>query len=114
MIIGKRFYFDAAHNLPGHSGKCKNIHGHTYTLDVEVFGQIDTETRMLMDLHKLDEIVTEVLNIFDHKDLNLLTDFTTCENLARILKKHISEALPDGILLQEIKLQEGKGGWAKC
>ena len=34
--IAKEFNFDMAHMLDGHDGKCKNLHGHTYKLQVEV------------------------------------------------------------------------------
>ena len=36
MIIGKTFTFEAAHWLPGHTGKCNALHGHTWTVEVEL------------------------------------------------------------------------------
>ena len=41
--IAKEFSFDMAHMLDGHDGKCKNLHGHTYKLQVEVSGKLVAE-----------------------------------------------------------------------
>ena len=41
--IAKEFSFDMAHMLDGHDGKCKNLHGHTYKLQVEVAGELVAE-----------------------------------------------------------------------
>lgn len=36
----KQFTFDMAHMLDGHDGKCQNLHGHTYILQVEIMGEL--------------------------------------------------------------------------
>jgi 6-pyruvoyltetrahydropterin/6-carboxytetrahydropterin synthase len=114
MIIGKRFYFDAAHYLPHHKGKCKNLHGHTYTLDVEVEGEIDSGTNMVMDLHLLGDIVNQVVIKFDHGMLNDNWMHTpTCEGLISLLAQMINNLLPKEVKLYQLQLQEGKGGWAR-
>ena len=41
MRIGKLFKFEAAHRLPNHPGKCKNLHGHSYKLEVVVNGEVN-------------------------------------------------------------------------
>ncbi len=41
--IAKEFSFDMAHMLDGHDGKCQNLHGHTYKLQVEVAGELFQE-----------------------------------------------------------------------
>jgi 6-pyruvoyltetrahydropterin/6-carboxytetrahydropterin synthase len=117
MILGKRFYFDAAHELKYHKGKCKNLHGHTYTLDVEIEGNINPTTGMVMDLEELTNLVNLVLKEYDHTNItNLSLDMRlepTCENLIRHISMGIRKQLPQGITLKELKLQEGKGGWAR-
>ena len=40
MKITKIFTFDSSHMLDGHDGKCQNLHGHTYRLEVEVSGSL--------------------------------------------------------------------------
>ena len=51
--IAKEFSFDMAHLIDGHDGKCQNLHGHTYKLQVEVAGDLFAEgakAAMVMDL----------------------------------------------------------------
>ena len=75
MRIGKIFTFDAAHHLPKHIGQCKNLHGHTYKLEVEIIGDItlkehSTIDGMVMDFGELKRIVNHsVVDPLDHRDL---------------------------------------------
>ena len=79
--IAKEFSFDMAHMLDGHDGKCKNLHGHTYKLQVEVAGELVAEGAkrgMVMDYADLKTIVkTHILDPMDHAfiyDLNSLKE----------------------------------------
>ena len=50
--VSKEFSFDMAHLLDGHDGKCQNLHGHTYKLQVEITGHLIThgaKKSMVMD-----------------------------------------------------------------
>jgi 6-pyruvoyltetrahydropterin/6-carboxytetrahydropterin synthase len=69
-------------------GKCNNPHGHghNYTLEVTVSGQVDPATGMVCNLVDLDNFVAkEILDRFDHQNLNVLPEFAdrvpTTENL---------------------------------
>lgn len=68
--IAKEFSFDMAHMLDRHDGKCKNLHGHTYKLQVEVVGdlhQAGEKSGMVMDYSDLKAIVkTHILDEMDH------------------------------------------------
>ena len=93
-------HFNAAHrlSLPEWSdeqnaavfGKCSNpnYHGHNYRLIVKVTGEPDARTGFVIDLKRLSDIIkSEVLNRFDHKNLNLDTEEfkqlnPTAENIA--------------------------------
>jgi len=73
MTVTKEFTFDMAHRLPNHEGKCKNIHGHTYKLQVTVEGSIkgvrsvgDSDEGMVIDFKQFKEIVNKFIN--DHLD----------------------------------------------
>ncbi len=75
--IAKEFSFDMAHMLDGHDGKCQNLHGHTYKLQVEVNGDLiaeGTKRGMVMDYSDLKSVVKrEILDPMDHAyiyDLN--------------------------------------------
>lgn len=66
----KQFTFDMAHMLDGHDGKCQNLHGHTYILQVEVMGdlhQSGAKKGMVMDFADLKTIVKHhILDKMDH------------------------------------------------
>ena len=71
ITVIKEFTFDAAHKLPSHPGKCKNLHGHTYRLQVGAKGPIDPETGMVVDFATVKEIVeSTIVNALDHGYLN--------------------------------------------
>ena len=82
-------------------GKCANPHGHghNYIVEVVVGGKIDRETGMVCDLAKLDGWVGhEVLEPFDHQNLNTLEAFQnrvpTTENLCIEIEQRLRRALP--------------------
>lgn len=66
----KQFTFDMAHMLDGHDGKCQNLHGHTYILQVEVSGslhQFGAKKGMVIDFADLKDIVkAHILDKMDH------------------------------------------------
>ena len=63
--VTKTVRFDAAHVLTNHRGLCKNLHGHTYRVDVSVAG--DESDDMVMDFKELKALATEVVcERFDH------------------------------------------------
>lgn len=72
ITIGKEFTFDAAHWLPnvpdGH--KCKNMHGHTYRVLLEVRGQIDRHAGWVADFGDVKEAWKPVEKMLDHRVLN--------------------------------------------
>ena len=59
MKIGKTFTFNAAHRLPEHE-QCKNLHGHTYKLEVEIEGETDN-TGMIIDFLKFKDFVDRLI-----------------------------------------------------
>ena len=80
--------YDAAHNLAVF-GKCNNPHGHghNYTVQVTLSGEVNPVTGMVCDLGELDAFAqTNLLDRFDHTNLNMLDCFankvSTTENLS--------------------------------
>ncbi len=69
IMVVKEFTFDAAHQLPDHPGKCKQMHGHTYRLQVGIKGPINS-VGMVIDFGDMKDIVNELLERVDHKCLN--------------------------------------------
>lgn len=100
--LTRRYMFSAAHRLHSDAmsaeenratyGKCNNPygHGHNYTVEITVSGQVDPRTGMVCDLVDLDGFVgREVVERYDHQNLNLLPEFKpkvpTTENLCIVI-----------------------------
>jgi len=113
MIVGIETKFDAAHYLPGYKGKCANMHGHTWHVEVEVIGSVDEKSGMVYDLTELKSNVNFIIERFDHRIINELFPFEdkppTCENLAMF----IFDELIAYYNVQSVKVREGEGGWAR-
>ena len=106
--ITKEFKFEAAHFLPNHDGKCRNLHGHSYVLYVSVKGQIiesGPKEGMVMDFADISKIVKEnIIEKWDHQNLNEVLGFTTtAENLAVECMRILTSF---GLDVSEIKLYE--------
>jgi 6-pyruvoyltetrahydropterin/6-carboxytetrahydropterin synthase len=65
--VTKTVRFDAAHVLTNHEGRCKNLHGHTYRVDVSVSCGDGMPGDMVMDFKELKRIANETIcDRFDH------------------------------------------------
>jgi len=111
MKVCRRSTFNSAHRLfrPDWSDekneavfdKCNNpnYHGHNYTLEVWVSGEVDTETGYLIDLKILKTIIQkEIIDRFDHRNLNLdCPEFEhlnpTAENIAAVIYRLMRQAM---------------------
>jgi 6-pyruvoyltetrahydropterin/6-carboxytetrahydropterin synthase len=115
VCLTRRYRFAAAHRLHTEAlsdednrrvfGKCNNPngHGHNYTLEVTVRGEINPETGMVTDLGRLDrEVEDRVIRRFDHQHLNYDEAFartvTTGENLVMLIWGLLEKAVPSGTL----------------
>ena len=111
MKLGLIADFDAAHSLPGYQGKCANLHGHTYRVEVVIEGAVG-ENGFVMDFFQLKKILNSALEDLDHRNLNDLLPNPTAENIAELLcgrLRHSLEGLQ--VSLVSIKLWEGKNKW---
>src|SRR3954454_4174762 len=81
VLVSRRESFNAAHQLrdPGRSdeenqrlfGKCANLHGHNYVLEVVVAGKIQDATGYVLDLKELSDLICRaVIQSVDHRNLN--------------------------------------------
>lgn len=103
MIICKEFTFDAAHKLENYEGKCANLHGHTYKLQVFVKGPIQ-ENGLLIDFVDLKKHVKKkVIDLLDHKYINeVINTQSSVENISIWIWDQLKGSLP----LYEIRLWE--------
>jgi 6-pyruvoyltetrahydropterin/6-carboxytetrahydropterin synthase len=131
--ITKQFTFETAHALYGYDGKCKNVHGHSYNLDVTVIGEPITDTNdvkcgMVIDFGDLKKIVkSEVVDRMDHAILLnkntphlelaeyltasghnvVLVEYQpTSENMVTDFAQRISSKLAPQLQLHSLKLRE--------
>ena len=86
--------FSAAHRIVGHLGGCANLHGHNWEVEVILRGRKLDGTGFLVDFKDVKTTVREVVDKFDHSDLNELKPFRknnpTSEHLAAYLFKEIA------------------------
>jgi 6-pyruvoyltetrahydropterin/6-carboxytetrahydropterin synthase len=137
--ITKRFHFEMAHTLYEYDGLCRNIHGHSYNLEVTIAGEPRNESGhpkdgMILDFSEFKNIVkANVVNRFDHalmvnrlvpeKQQELLKQTTervivvdfqpTSENIAVYISEILQQHLPAGVILFSIRLYETATSFAE-
>lgn len=127
--ISRREGFNAAHQLwdPSRSqeenrrlyGKCVNVHGHNYSVEVIVAGDLDRSTGYLMDLKRLSDLISgQIIEQVDHRNLNtdvawLSGRIPTAENLALAFWERLRPHLPEGAL-HTVRVYESEKNWAEC
>jgi len=90
--VTRSFTFEAAHFLPWHPGQCRNLHGHSYRLDVAVEGPLD-ENGVVVDFADVKAVVHRaVVDHYDHTLLNDLIDNPTAEVIAADAWKRLEAA----------------------
>ena len=101
--VTRSFRFEAAHQLPWHSGACRNLHGHSYRLEVTIEGPVGDQG-VIIDFADLKAVVhREVVDRYDHAYLNDLIDNPTAELLAGEIWKSLEAA---GLDIVRIRLWE--------
>ena len=88
MKIAKEFNWEMGHRLPEHFGKCKNIHGHSYKMLVEIEGDV-MENGMVMDYYHLKDAVEPLVEKMDHAFLVYRDDKTVIEFLEKMNSKRV-------------------------
>ena len=137
--LTKNFRFEAAHALVGYDGKCRNIHGHSYELQVTVKGlpindENNPKNGMVIDFLELKGIVNEeIVNRLDHSFIvgdNMPDDFVnivecnfdkvvrvpyqpTTENMLNDFAGRIKNKLPQNVSLYSVRLQETRDSFAE-
>ena len=128
VLVSRRESFNAAHELRNRElseaenrrlyGKCANLHGHNYVLEVVVGGAIDPTTGYVLDLKRLSDVISgRIIEDVDHRNLN--TDvpwleglIPTAENLAVAFWDRLATELPEGSL-RTVRIWETEKNWAE-
>jgi len=117
VTVCRTEHFNAAHRLHNPAwdaernqrvfGKCNspNYHGHNYNLTVRLTGAVDAETGYVYDMKRLSDLIKrEVLDRYDHHNLNLDTEEfrtlnPTAENMAVVIWRRLRAVLPPALTL---------------
>jgi 6-pyruvoyltetrahydropterin/6-carboxytetrahydropterin synthase len=94
--------FAAAHQLRGYKGKCENMHGHNWRVQVSVMAERLNEIDIAIDFHDLRRIAGEVVAPLDHAFLNEVFPFTeknpSSENIAKWIFDSLKKKINNGNL----------------
>jgi len=118
ISICKRFRFDAAHSLPYYKGKCANLHGHSFLLDVEVSGQVQDQGEkigMIVDFADLKALVNDaVIDRVDHIYLNDHIKNPTAETLVELFVHRLDKLMfANNLELERLRLYETEDSYAE-
>lgn len=137
--VTKRFHFEMAHTLYEYDGLCRNIHGHSYYLEVTLIGEPRNEPKhpkdgLVMDFGEMKELVkTQIVNRFDHalmvnslipekqkeilrqtNERFIVVDFQpTSENMVVYIAEILQQHLPSGVNLFSVRLYETATSFAE-
>ena len=137
--LTKEFHFEMAHALWNYDGLCKNIHGHSYMLEVTIIGEPVSDENspklgMVMDFGELKSIINkEIIDRLDHcvvvnskmpeNQISILSEITerlivadyqpTCENFLIDFAQRLKRYFSDTIKLHSLKLRETSSSYAE-
>ncbi len=143
LTITRKLEFDAGHRIPDHKSQCRNLHGHRYTLELTLTGNVieadgNSDNGMIMDFSDVKSLAKQhLVDVWDHaflvyendhavrKFLESLPDhktvvidrIPTVENLAKvafdILQAVFSDKFGTGLRLYKLVLHETPNCWAE-
>ena len=104
--------FSSAHQLKGYQGKCEELHGHNWKVEVEVEGKKLDSIGLLIDFKELQQIVHTVLGKLDHRFLNDIKAFKgtnpSSELIAKYIYSELKNKLPSQVTLVSITVWESE------
>jgi len=110
-----KIHFDAAHFLRGYQGKCENLHGHRFLAAVTVETEKLDEVGMSVDFCVIKKQFREIVDRFDHCNLNETSPFDTVnptsEHLAAYFFREMKARLPQ-VTIRRVKVWESPDSWA--
>lgn len=143
ITITRKLEFDAGHRIPDHKSQCRNLHGHRYTLEITLVGEVieeegSSDNGMIMDFSDVKALAKEhLVDVWDHAFLvyakdNAVRSFLatipdhktvvidkipTVENLAstafNTLRTVYQDRYGTGLRLQKLVLHETPNCWAE-
>lgn len=103
--ISVEYSFAAGHALRGYKGKCENVHGHNYKVQVSVAGPELNSIGLLMDFLDLRAAIKALVERLDHRFLNDLPPFDQLNPSAENLAKYFCEGVASRAQAQGLRVQ---------
>ena len=113
FFIWKEFKFSASHVLNGlpDDHQCARLHGHNYTIEVELSHDHLDDTGFIVDFGQLKPIKEYIDNTFDHRHLNDVLAFNpTAENMAYFMYGLFKSMFP---MVCAVRVKETDTSWAE-
>jgi 6-pyruvoyltetrahydropterin/6-carboxytetrahydropterin synthase len=104
--------FAAGHALRNYRGKCENVHGHNYRIEVTVEGEQLDSIGLLVDFVELKRLMKDAIDYLDHRFINDLEPFDkvnpSAENIAKYFHDRITAGLSPElpVRLAQVKVWE--------
>lgn len=103
-------HFDAAHHLYGYPGECRELHGHTWDVEVTVAASELDDIGIVYDFKSLKSDLASVLSDYDHVLINSVKPFDeispTAENLARVICERLQQTVDERVRVLEVAVWE--------
>lgn len=103
-------HFDAAHHLYGYPGECRELHGHTWDVEVTVAAAQLDEIGIVYDFKSLKRDLAAVIDDYDHVLINQVPPFDetspTAENLARVICERLQGVVDPRVRVIEVAVWE--------
>lgn len=96
--------FSAAHQLRGYHGKCEQLHGHNWKVQIHVLADKLNDIDIAIDFHELKKYLTEVISPLDHCFLNDVFPFTEKNPSSENMAKWIFDSLRKKIVSTHLML----------
>jgi len=131
ITITKRFRFEMGHRLQHHPAQCRNLHGHSYVLEVGVSGEPDSKTGMVLDFAELKRAVQPIVEEWDHATMLDVADPLvavlreqetklvvvqgppTAESMVHWVAQRVRVIVPDRVVQVHVKLHETADSWVE-
>ena len=107
-------HFDAAHKLVGYKGKCSNVHGHRWKVEVFVAGKKLDNLGILVDFEVIKKRLQKIVEKLDHSFLNDFEEIgnPTSENVSRYIFKRMND-LSASVKLERVRVWESPEAWCE-
>jgi 6-pyruvoyltetrahydropterin/6-carboxytetrahydropterin synthase len=109
--------FCAAHKIDGHAGKCANLHGHTYTVELSFCTDSLDELGIAFDFSEAKTILSAIVSKFDHTFLNDSELFIGCrptaEKIAMVVFDLATSLKPKNIIIDSVTVRESENSCVK-